>query len=152
MYFPLLAAAGAAIGLLVSTPVSAYKDDGDELYCMVQNIYHEARGEPAGQQAAVAHVTMNRVQSTRYPNTVCDVVWQPHQFSWTGDGHSDAMTDLDAIQLAVDVALSVMRGRNYDPTDGMLHYYAHNKIKAPKWAKNPERVAVLGNHTFLEVN
>ena len=32
---------------------------------------------------------MNRVRSRAFPNTVCDVVWQPSQFSWTKDGRPD---------------------------------------------------------------
>jgi spore germination cell wall hydrolase CwlJ-like protein len=55
----------------------------DELGCLVANIYHEARGEDALGQAAVAHVTLNRVRSPSYSDTVCGVVWQPGQFSWT---------------------------------------------------------------------
>jgi spore germination cell wall hydrolase CwlJ-like protein len=46
----------------------------DDLFCMVQNVYHEARGEDALGQAAVAHATLNRVPSPAYPNTVWGVV------------------------------------------------------------------------------
>jgi N-acetylmuramoyl-L-alanine amidase len=85
-------------------------------------------------QAAVAYVTLNRVRSPAYPNSVCDVVWQPMQFSWTQDGKSDRMTDLDAIGKAVDIALAASRGKIKDPTGGALHYFAHRKVK-PDWAK-----------------
>jgi spore germination cell wall hydrolase CwlJ-like protein len=47
----------------------------DDLFCMVQNVYHEARGEDALGQAAVAHVMLNRVKSLLYPDSVCSVVW-----------------------------------------------------------------------------
>jgi spore germination cell wall hydrolase CwlJ-like protein len=46
-----------------------------DLFCMVQNVYHEGRGESALGQAAIAHVTLNRVRSPAYPNTVCGIVW-----------------------------------------------------------------------------
>jgi len=90
----------------------------EDVFCMVQNVYHEARGEDALGQAAVAHVTRNRVKSPLYPDAVCGVVWQPDQFSWTNDGRSDRMTDLDAIGKAVDIALAVSRGKSKDPTGG----------------------------------
>jgi spore germination cell wall hydrolase CwlJ-like protein len=51
-----------------------------------------------------------------YPDLVCDVVWQPGQFSWTEDGRFDGMTVLDAIGKAVDVALAASRGQIHDPT------------------------------------
>lgn len=123
----------------------------NELYCLVQNIYHEARGESPEHQSAVAHVTLNRVASSHFPDTICKVVWQPHQFSWTSDGKSDAMIDHRAILKAVDIAIAAIRGRSKDPTGGMRFYYAHNRIKTPRWAKKPIEVAVLGNHTFLRL-
>ena len=90
----------------------------DDLFCMVQNVHFEARGESLIGQAAVAHVTLNRVRSPAYPDTVCGVVWQPGQFSWTEDGRSDRMTDLDAIGKAVDIALDASQGKIKDPTGG----------------------------------
>jgi len=54
-----------------------------DLVCLAMNIYHEGRGEEMRGQAAIAAVTMNRVRSARYPDTVCAVVWQRKQFSWT---------------------------------------------------------------------
>jgi len=101
---------------------------------MVQNAYHEARDQSLLGQAAVAHVTLNRVRSPAYPDSVCDVAWQPGQFSWTEDGKSDRMSDLDAIGKAVDIALAASRGKIKDPTGGALHYYAHEKVK-PRWGK-----------------
>ncbi|NIO43392.1 MAG: hypothetical protein GTO41_26515, partial [Burkholderiales bacterium] len=52
------------------------KNHAQELNCLALNVYHEARGEPMAGQYAVAEVTMNRVASRRYPNTVCKVVFQ----------------------------------------------------------------------------
>ena len=121
----------------------------DDVFCMVQNVYHEARDQSLLGQVAVAHVTLNRVKSPAYPDSVCGVVWQPNQFSWTNDGKSDRMTDLDAIGKAVDVALAASRGKIKDPTDGALHYYAHRKVK-PGWASVGYRL-IVGEHTFVRL-
>ena len=51
-----------------------------ELHCLSLNVYHEARGEPIQGQLAVAYVTMNRLVSGRYPDSICNVVWQDRQF------------------------------------------------------------------------
>jgi N-acetylmuramoyl-L-alanine amidase len=120
-----------------------------ELGCLVENVYHEARGEDDLGQAAVAHVTLNRVKSPFYPNSVCDVVWQPGQFSWTQDGKSDRMMDPRAIQKAVDIALAVTRGKIKDPTGGSMHYFAHKRVK-PAWAEAGFRF-ILGQHTFVRL-
>ena len=121
----------------------------NELGCLVENVYFEARGEDGLGQAAVAHVTLNRVKSPLYPDSVCEVVWQKGQFSWTEDGRSDRMTDLDAIGKAVDIALVVSRGKIKDPTGGALHYYAQDKVK-PRWARHGWRL-ILGDHTFVKL-
>jgi spore germination cell wall hydrolase CwlJ-like protein len=121
----------------------------NELGCLVENVYFEARGEDVLGQAAVAYVTLNRVRSPDYPDTICDVVWQKGQFSWTEDGRSDRMTDLQAIERAVDIALAVSRGKIKDPTGGALNYYAHHKVK-PRWSRHGWRL-ILGDHTFVKL-
>ena len=69
------------------------KKDIQNLTCLALNVYHEARGEPTAGQYAVAKVTMNRVASKHYPDTICQVVFQKNwdwlrrryvsAFSWT---------------------------------------------------------------------
>ena len=120
-----------------------------ELTCLVANIYHEARGEDDLGQAAVAWVTLNRVRHPDYPDTICEVVTQESQFSWFSDGRSDHMTDLPAIEKAVDIALAVSRGEIMDPTGGSTHYFAHKKVR-PRWAKGGFRF-ILGEHTFVKM-
>ena len=120
-----------------------------ELSCLVANVYHEARSEDALGQAAVAWVTLNRVRHPDYPKTICEVVMQPGQFSWFSDGKSDRMTDLRAIERAVDIALAVSRGKIKDPTNGMLHYY-NPKLARPAWAKGAYKVLV-GEHAFVRL-
>ena len=55
----------------------------DEVYCMAQNVYFEARHESMVGKIAVAHVVMNRIEDKRWPNTVCGVVKEgPVRESW----------------------------------------------------------------------
>ena len=49
-------------------------------------IYCEAGNQPYEGQLAVGAVVINRVLSSRYPNTVSGVVYQPYQFSPAGSG------------------------------------------------------------------
>jgi len=64
-----------------TSPLIEYQDI--DRFCLAKNIFHEARGESTIGKYAIAQVTLNRVISSRYPDTVCEVVMQPHQFSWT---------------------------------------------------------------------
>ena len=48
----------------------------EALMCMALNIYHEARNQSIVGQVAVAEVVMNRVEDSRFPDTICEVVKQ----------------------------------------------------------------------------
>ena len=63
------------------TPVSSATDfklieEFPEVRCMALNIYYEARGSNLADRAGVADVVLNRVNDSRYPDTICDVVKQ----------------------------------------------------------------------------
>lgn len=55
--------------------------DVDDLTLMAAIIYCEAGAEPYETQLAVGAVIMNRLQSSKYPNTLYDVIYQKGQFS-----------------------------------------------------------------------
>lgn len=59
--------------------------DGDRTL-LASIIYCEAGGEPYEGQLAVGAVVMNRVLSSRYPDTVVGVIYQKSQFSPVGSG------------------------------------------------------------------
>ena len=50
------------------------------LFWLALNVYHEARGEDAVAQRAVAHVTLNRARERGHMN-IRQVVLEPAQFS-----------------------------------------------------------------------
>ena len=62
----------------------------DDLECLVRNVYHESRGESALSQAAVAHVTLNRMKLPAYPDSVCGAVWQKGGFPGPRTGGTTA--------------------------------------------------------------
>lgn len=60
-------------------------EEGDR-YLLANLIYCEAGGEPYEGQVAVGAVVINRVLSSRYPNTVVGVIYQNKQFSPVASG------------------------------------------------------------------
>jgi len=56
-----------------------------EHICSTWNLMYEARGEGLEGMQAVHQVVLNRVKSRKYPSTICGVVLQKYQFSWTAD-------------------------------------------------------------------
>jgi N-acetylmuramoyl-L-alanine amidase len=137
------------------------KDDKN-VHCLALNIYHEARSDSKLGQEAVALVTMNRRESKRYPNTVCDVVYQSKldsngnpikhkcQFSWFCDGKSDKTLNSDKWIEALEVATYVYNGYGSirDITDGALMYHA-DYVK-PYWKKHYTKTSRIDSHIFYK--
>ncbi|MBO6785478.1 MAG: cell wall hydrolase [Rhodospirillales bacterium] len=124
-----------------------------QLRCLALNVYWEARSESIPGQIAVAAVTLNRVQSPRFPSNVCDVVRQGGeirrhrcQFSWWCDGKKDEPLETTAWRRATTLARLVSAGVIEDPTDGALWYHA-DYVK-PHWADAKERLTKIGRHIF----
>lgn len=114
--------------------------------CLALNIYHEARDQPLAGQLAVAQVTLNRVESPRYPDNVCDVVYEEHQFSWYWDGKSDTPFDAGAWETAQLVASAALDGSKMTDLEGVTHYHALYVL--PYWSDQTKLVAQIGDHRF----
>lgn len=115
---------------------------------MTMNIYHESRGEPVQGQLAVGNVVINRVDDPDFPNTVCGVILQVHQFSWYWDGKSDRVRNREDFKLAAELSLMLLAGYIDDNTDGALYYYNPNKAN-PYWASAYNYRVTYANHRFL---
>ena len=65
----------------------------EQITCLADNIYWEARNQPVRGMFAVAFVVDNRVSDTRYPNTYCEVIQQgPTRPSWKDITARDCLT------------------------------------------------------------
>ena len=153
----------AVMLLFVSGPVSAQNFELEKLFpqvqCMALNVYYEARGSNLADKAAVADVVLNRVNDTRYPDTVCDVVKQglqdangnmlrnKCQFSWYCDGKHDRPQDEDRWVEAQSIAWNIVEENKYRGiTEGSTHYHA--TYVNPRWAKTLQLVGRIGAHIF----
>lgn len=116
-----------------------------ELECLAKNVYHEARGEPVAGQVAVAQVTINRVRSKKFQDTVCEVVYANKQFSWTNK-QSKKVTDSKAWKTSLAIAEAVLTRQAALPDFKALYF--HTKQVNPKWNRKKQVVAKIGNHIF----
>ncbi len=154
------------------------EENRPELYCLAQNVYFEAKSEPLAGQYAVADVVLNRVNDTRYPNTICEVVregpikesWKTKQdpnlsdderiyypkknkcqFSWYCDGKADTVRDNDAWRMAQIVAYKILHTEKMRGiTEGATHYHAD--YVSPAWASKIQLVGSISTHIFYRWN
>ena len=121
------------------------------LTCLSLLIFFEARGEPLVGQIAVAQVTMNRVASPRYPDRVCQVVTQRHQYEFYFDGKAETIPDnkieQKAWQESQNVASAILSKDSHihDYSRGAMHF-ATNETKRD-WMIGAESFTI-GNHTM----
>jgi len=137
--------------------VDAERQRYEDLTCLARNIYYEARGESEVGQHAVAEVTLNRVASERFPNTVCSVV---HEQRWDKIRRRNvgafSWTELDSLanpkgkpwQQATAIAVAAYDNQESPKVPGALFYHA--KRITPRWSRNKELVAEIGRHKFYE--
>ena len=157
--------------LTYCTPVNAQTHKQEETTCLAKNMYWEARNQSVEGMIAVAYVTMNRVYDDRFPNTVCQVVYQGQhskwflethnkwhplrdrcQFSWYCDGKADDVPSIDHVlydSIKV-IAAKIVYGYNsilmYDFTRGATHYHADYVL--PEWASRKTHTVTIGKHIF----
>lgn len=125
-----------------------------QVVCLADNIYFEAASEPQNGKMAVGFVTLNRVSTGNYSNTVCGVVHQKIrgvcQFSWYCDP-TNAKKRLtvrstplynDILNLAV--FLAVYYHYIEDVSKGATHF--HSVRVDPRWRL--QRTNQIGQHIF----
>lgn len=116
------------------------------MMCLSMNIFWESRNQPIAGQVAVAQITMNRVASPDYPNDVCGVVHQLHQFSWQWDGKSDVPRESEAWDRAQMVARGVLAGSGHAELMDVNITHYHAAYVNPYWSNGMEFVAKIGDH------
>lgn len=118
-----------------------------ELQCLALNVFHEARGESLAGQVGVAQVTLNRVeQQHRGKNTICKVVFDPKQFSWTDKAGKLRTPTGKAWKKALQVAQKVGLGLRIHGLQGVLYF--HQRSHRPRWNQRMQLVLVINNHFF----
>ncbi|MDD3445980.1 MAG: cell wall hydrolase [Zavarzinia sp.] len=135
-------------------PVPAATVAAIDRACLIATLYFEAGGEGAEGMAAVGHVVLNRLDTRPAGTTICDVVYERHQFGWTPDVPratvSDAIGSSQRWQNAAIVADAVLEDTMRDPTSGAHSFYSILQYrKKPRWARNLEVTTRIGNHVFM---
>lgn len=140
----------------------------EEMTCLADNMYWEARNQSFAGQVAVGNVTINRVNDDRYPDSICEVVkqgptqpsWKDPsvfypvrhrcQFSWYCDGKEDDIhpEDLALYEHLRTVAVKVSTGWFGDNTFGATHYHA-TYVK-PEWASTKTKTTKIDDHIFYK--
>ena len=165
----------AVAGIMSIFPVETQAQDHPSVECLTLNMYHEARNQGTAGLFAVSAVVLNRVNDSRFPNSICEVIkqgptresWKTRQhknlpaekrkyypvrhkcqFSWWCDGKSDTPHNQKKYEEILDLSKAILYNEIsfVDITDGALFYHADHIT--PGWAKTKQRTTEIGDHIF----
>lgn len=116
-----------------------------EMQCLAGTVYFESKGETLQGQLAVARVVLARVESPRFPDSICGVVFQRSQFSFVRGGKMPPIrTGHRHWRNAVAIAKIAMNDGWESPVEGALFFHA--RYVSPGWRL--QRLAAIDNHIF----
>lgn len=131
-----------ALGItLKSSSSGGSTTSSNDLNLLARAVYGEARGEPYTGQVAIAAVILNRVKSSKFPNTISGVIYQNGAFTAVSDGQ----INLTPNQSAYNAARDALNG--WDPTNGCLYYY-NPATATSKWIWSLKVELSIGRHNF----
>ena len=116
-----------------------------EMQCLAGAVYFESKGESLQGQLAVARVVLARVESSRFPDTICGVVYQRSQFSFVRGGKMPPIkTGRQTWRNAVAIAKIAANDGWESAVEGALFFHA--RYVSPGWRL--KRLATIDNHIF----
>lgn len=114
--------------------------DQEDLYWLSRIIYGESGNQPLTGKIAVGNVILNRVESSLFPNTIYDVIFQKNQFTPAGSSYFDRTPNAESViaaKLVLDGAVVL---------DDALYF---NQAGLNCWAaRNCSYVTTIGGHAF----
>lgn len=114
-----------------------------DVQLLARAINGEARGEPYEGQVAVGAVILNRVKSSKFPNTIAGVIYEPGAFTAVSDGQINvAISESSTVVKAARDALN-----GWDPSGGALYYF-NPATATNKWIWSRPLIKTIGKHRF----
>ena len=116
-----------------------------DIQLMARAINGEARGEPYEGQVAVGAVILNRVKSSKFPNTIAGVIYQSGAFTAVADGQiNQPIAEGSTVYKAAQDAKN-----GWDPTGGCIYYF-NPSTATNKWIWSRPLVKTIGKHRFCK--
>lgn len=119
-----------------------------DVHCLAMTIYTEGRGLTLPEREAFVHVVMNRMAIGN--RSVCDVVHERGQFTWTRRRHVP-IREPKAMEESHAIASRMLIARGPDTTRGATHFY-NPRTESPDWRRRGvETVRYPHGHAFVRI-
>ena len=124
---------------------AATNNNTSDVQLIARAINGEARSELYEGQVAVGAVILNRVKSSKFPNTIAGVIYQSGAFTAVSDGQINI--PIASNSTVVKAAQDALNG--WDPTGGAIYYF-NPKTATNKWIWSRPQIKTIGNHIFCK--
>lgn len=127
---------------------SDYRHKSDRVIVMACNIQKEAGNQSFEGKLFVGQVTLNRMNTTVFPDTVHGVVFQKYQFSWTHQNTRNKKPEASSWTESYRAAQAVLAGKFRTSASWKNALWYHADYVSPKWTKANymKQCGVIGNH------
>lgn len=126
----------------------------DQIDCIIEATYFEARGEIEDGHKAIVEVIYNRTfNSERFPDSFCEVVKQNKQFSYrNGDRKNHLVYDKEIKEnistTVYNHLYAITKSKKNVVLPDCVSHYDGKSFKKPTWAYKMNMVHEIGNHQF----
>jgi N-acetylmuramoyl-L-alanine amidase len=146
LWIPDSAVSQPAASVRNNTTLSRGSVNSRDVTVLAHLINAEASGEPYLGKVAVGAVIVNRVKSSKFPNTIQGVIYQidkdgHYQFSPVLDGRINLQPSSEALRAAREAL------NGSDPTNGALYFFNPKKT-SNQWLRKKVVSTVIGDHVF----
>ena len=124
---------------------SSNANSTSDVQLIARAINGEARGEPYEGQVAVGAVILNRVKSSKFPNTIAGVIYEPGAFTAVADGQINV--PIEEGSTVVKAARDALNG--WDPSGGAIYYFNPSTANN-KWIWSRPLIKTIGKHRFCK--
>ncbi len=125
---------------------SIYNLSQSDIDLLARLVTAEAVGESYTGQVAVAATVLNRLEDSRYPNTISGIIYQVDNGCYQYSPILDGRIYLSATATAYKAVQAALTG--WDPSNGANGFYNPSKTSS-KWVKSQAVTATIGGHVFF---
>lgn len=112
-----------------------------DINLLAKIIHAEAGAEPYVGKVAVGGVVLNRVQNSKFPQTIAGVVYQPHAFESVSNGIINRPASRESMKAARDAL------NGWDPSGGAMYFFNPAKTRN-RWIWARRIINRYGKHVF----
>ena len=128
----------------VITPIQQFSITDEEIEMLKYIVEQETRGGSYRHKCIITNVILNRVEDSRFPNTVREVLLQKNQFSSVWNYYQRRVEPDEKTERAVN---DVLNGRVEDESNGSLYFHS---MKSDGWFSSLSFVMEMEGHRFFK--